>query len=304
VCLEQVRIYAEKQIESEIDWYRRNVRGTRFCSRSFRAVAIIFTTMGGLVPVLKSTGAFDLLAVRWTWLEAGNFDVGQLGYVFLAIAGGVAFFDRFFGFSTAWMRYIAAMCALERVREMFRLEWVSISRPRVGAVDDTAGRLLDVAKRLVLKAKELSERETEAWIQEFRMNLAQLEKDLRAQVEASRPGAIDIKVKDGSHASAGIDVRLDQFVVEHVSGATASIAQVTPGHHKVSVSTELSGRTYLASQIVNVAPGEVATVELELGIQPNPPPTGPPSKPSAPAPKPGAPAAPPTPPPASPPTPL
>jgi hypothetical protein len=265
--LEYVRVYAERQIHRELDWYRRHIGSTRLFSRWFRAVAIVFTSIGGLVPVLKSAGAFDLLVNRWPSLKGATFDLGELGYVFLAVAGSVAFFDRFFGFSTAWMRYVSAMTAIERVLELFRHEWVALSRPRVGvAPEEGAGRLLETAKRFVLKAKELSERETEAWIGEFRTNLAQFEKDLRAQVESARPGAIDVKIKDGVRAKDGVDVRLDQLLAEHTTGTTASVAQVTPGLHKVSATATVLGKTYSASQIVSVTAAEVTLVELELGI--------------------------------------
>lgn len=262
-CLEQVRDYVERQLQGEIGWYRRNVKGTRRASRALRALAIVFTTLGGIVPMLDSAGLFRLLARP----ETSGVEFGKLGYILLAAAGGVALFDRFFGFSTAWMRYVAAMCALERVRELFRLEWVALSRPKAGAVpEDAQGRLLELAKRSLIKAKELTERETEAWITEFKTNLAQLEKDLRSQVEAARPGAIDVRVKDGDKARHGFELRLDQLVVEHVTGSTASIANVTPGLHKVSVCANVDGITYLASQMVNVAPAEVLPIEFELRV--------------------------------------
>jgi hypothetical protein len=264
-CVEQTRQYVERQLHFEIDWYRRNIGWRRRFSQAFRALAIVLTTLGGLVPVLHSAGVLALLEPE---PAPAGLELGQLGYVLLAMAGGFALFDRFFGFSTAWMRYVAAMCALERVRELFRLEWVALSRPRAGmTVDEAHGRLLELAKRSLLKAKELTERETEAWITEFKANLAQLEKDLRAQVEAGRPGAIDVKVKDGDKASDGFELRLDQLLVEHVTGSTASIASVPPGLHKVSAAAALAGKTYLASQIVNVVPAEIVAVELELRIQ-------------------------------------
>jgi hypothetical protein len=263
-CLEQVRQYVEQQLDGEIGWYKRTVEGTRLFSRGLRALAIVFTTLGGLVPVLKAAGLLQLITPA---VKDAAFDASQLGYVFLGVAGGFAFFDRFFGFSTAWMRYVAAMCALERLRQSFRLEWVALARPRPGLPsEDAHGRLLEVAKRSLLKAKELTEQETDAWITEFKSNLAQSEKDLRAQLEAARPGAIDIKVKDGSKAVAGFDLRLDQLLVEHVTGASASVGNVAPGLHKVSATASVAGKTYLASQMVNVVATEIAPVELELGI--------------------------------------
>jgi conflict system pore-forming effector with SLATT domain len=265
-CVEIVRQYVEALLEDEISWYKANTEGTRLFSRGFRVLAILFTVLGGLVPVLKSAGVFE---TGRTWSAAGvSFDPSQLGYVFLALAGGVALFDRFFGFSTAWMRFVETQIALQRLREQFRLEWVLGSQRAPGvSLDAAQARLLELAKRTALKAKELTVRETEAWITEFKTNLATFEKDLRAQLESARPGAIDVRLKDGTRVAGGFELKLDQLVVERrVTGGTASIGNVPPGLHKVSATASLDGNDYLSSQTVSVAPGEISSVELDLGL--------------------------------------
>jgi hypothetical protein len=252
-------------MQGELGWYQGAIKPARRYSQLLRACAIVFTALGGLVPVLSSLDLLKPIASA-LFLPAST-RVDQLGYLFLALAGSFALFDRFFGFSTGWMRYVTTMLAVERRREAFRLEWALLGR-RLGNPPDTnvAGRMLDVCKRAIQDVKELTERETEAWVGEFKSSLAQFEKDLRSQLDATRVGGVDVKVSDGERAIDGFELALDQMVVERVTGSSGSIAGIVPGLHKVAVSAALAGKRYHASQVVSVPPGGVVSIELTLNL--------------------------------------
>ena len=98
--LEGLRQYVEEQARREIVWYGKGARRTRRFSRTFRSLALTFTALGGLVPVLSSMGILKP-AVAWLADAGRDFEVAHLGYFFLAVAGSFALFDRFFGFSSA-----------------------------------------------------------------------------------------------------------------------------------------------------------------------------------------------------------
>jgi hypothetical protein len=194
-------------------------------------------------------------------------DLGQLGYLFLAFAGAFVLFDRFFGYSTAWMRYVATMIELEKLREAFRGEWVLLSR-RWQTQGDAAFviQLIDITRTFTQQLKAATEKETQAWISEFQTNLSQSEKEVRERLESGRPGGIEVQVSDGPKAVDGFDLAVDQMRVEHITGQSGSVGFIAPGLHKVSVSANLAGKTYAASQIVDVQPAAVKKVELRLGI--------------------------------------
>jgi hypothetical protein len=262
--LTMLRDYAEARAESEIGWYRAKVVRQRTWSRWLRGSALVLSMLGGLVPVLSSMQLMKAFGA-----ERFEPQFGQLGYALLALAAGFALFDRFFGFSTAWMRYTTTMLELERRRELFRLTWVGLGLGQDLASPtavDIPQRAVKLVKDFIVSLKEATERETRAWVIEFQSNIAQLEKDLRSQSEQRHAGAIDVRVADGSKAREGIELLLDQMAVERITGSAGSIGSVTPGLHKVTARAVLDGRSFAASQVVDVYPGAVSQVELTLGV--------------------------------------
>jgi len=78
--LESLRLYAEKKIQDELNWYYRKKSGRSVTSQALRLFAVILTVFGGLVPLLVSVfGARP----RWHWLDAfANLRFGQQGRPF------------------------------------------------------------------------------------------------------------------------------------------------------------------------------------------------------------------------------
>ncbi len=210
----------------------------------------------------------------WPWFTTalGWINFGQLGYVLLAIAAGCVLLDRYFGYSTSWMRYVVAMQAIEKARETFRLDWTVLARKLTTVPAGTPEhvelleRLVQRARDVIVEVKEASEKETKAWIVEFQTNLSQLEKDLKSQMEASRPGGVDVEVTDGAKSETPVEVSLDGMLAERFTGTAGSIGYVAPGVHRVTVKARKAGRDYLASALVNVTGGEIGKARFTLNI--------------------------------------
>ncbi len=185
-ALATVGQYVEHGITRQIEWYYAKKRLTSVLSRGLRLLAIFCAGAGGLVPLAAS--AFPVLLNEQTshWL---NF--GQLDYLLLALAAACAAADRFFGISTAWMRYMTTAMALEAIRERHRLGWThQLARlrgrpPSGGEID----RLFQAAKETMFRAREHVQSETMAWVEEFQSNLAQLERKLHDQPSRPRRAA-------------------------------------------------------------------------------------------------------------------
>ena len=268
--LEQLRSYAEEIIQSELGWYLRKKKGRSSISRWVRFTALILTVLGGLVPLLIAV--FEE-PPAWPWLSwAAGIRFGQVGYVLLALAGGLVLLDKYFGFSTGWMRYIVAMQAIEKARESFRLDWIALRRafantqPQSAEQAEVIERMIQRARSVILEVKEHSEKETQAWILEFQTNLAQFEKDVKSQMEASKPGGIDVEIVDGNKADSPIELALDGMIADRFVGTAGSIGFVAPGLHRVSARTRKGDRDYSASALVNIGPGQICPVKLTLKI--------------------------------------
>ncbi len=192
-CLSRLRERTDRQALDAIAWYYDKKKSKNFWSRWLRFWAIGLTVLGGLIPVLSAAGIVQMALGRYGNRNAAadqflELRVNQLGYVFIGLAAGCIAFDRFFGFSTNWMRYIGAAMRIETARVRFAFEWEQIVAPLRGRDlnEDEIRQMLQAIQRLSLDVREAIEQETGAWITEFQTNLAQLDKETKALFESAR----------------------------------------------------------------------------------------------------------------------
>lgn len=224
-----------------------------------------FDHMGGLTPIISSLGL-------QTAITANGFpglNAGQLGYLFLGLAASCVGVDKFFGFSSGWMRYITTMMALERALSSFRFEWAMlVAKLREKApTPDQVQLMIQRIKEFLAAIDTEVDQETQSWVSEFKTNLAEIEKTAKTQAETLRPGAIDISVTNGMETEDGFTVAIDGMEVKRVRGTRYQIGYVSPGPHKIAVSGSIQGAQLDASELVNVTPGAVVSVTVALPVE-------------------------------------
>jgi hypothetical protein len=188
--LRELHAYVESEAARQILWYYDKKKWKSRMSAALRVVAILLFVLGGLVPIIKAT----LPAAALTHLPV---DFGQAGYLLIGVGAGCLGLDRFFGYSTGWIRYITTALALEKSREEYRLQWtrqMAKTRGNQPSVDEVE-QLIQTCATFSLAIKSQVEQETKAWVAEFQSNLTQLEKDLQAKAD-------EVKAK-GAAAAAG-----------------------------------------------------------------------------------------------------
>jgi hypothetical protein len=168
--------FVESAAQAELGWYERKRKIRAQISTTLRFAAILLFVFGGLVPIVKATLSPESM-------RSIPFDFGQAGYLFIGIAAGCVGMDRFFGYSTGWIRYSTTALALEKSLDEFRMEWArDIAKLRGAAPDENQlDRLILTCETFVVAIREQVEQETKAWIVEFQGTLAQLEKDLQSK---------------------------------------------------------------------------------------------------------------------------
>jgi hypothetical protein len=252
--------YVEARSHETIGWYARAKRSKARWSRALRLSAILLTTLGGLAPVINSLGwATGELQAR----------IGQVGYLLLGLAAACVGMDKFFGLSSGWMRYITSLLAQQRSLSEFRLDWAMMTA-KLGEKSPTTDQvqlMLQRLKEFLVVVDAEVEQETKAWIAEFQSSIAEIDRTVKTQAEASRPGAIDITVTNGMDAADGFTVSLDGMVVRTVHGTKYQIGYVPPGPHKVAVTGTIGKKQLDASELVNVGPGVIAKVTLALPVE-------------------------------------
>lgn len=280
---------AEEQALDAIDWYYRKKKAKNRWSRWLRFLAITFTVMGGLVPILAATGLVALIfhPANDDKLRLYELRFNQFGYVFIGLAAGCIAFDRFFGFSTNWMRYIGAAMRIETARVRFRFEWEHLAAPLKGGEPNTeqVREILTTIQRFNLAVREAVEHETGAWITEFQTNLSRLDSETKALFEAARKEkqAIDRRTQgkgvDRGRQVASIEVRITNYALfpngwslsidnaprlSNVKSESELIKPIEPGHYRISATGETGTTTLQASETIEVKAGKLCKISMTL----------------------------------------
>ena len=175
----------------QIEWYRMKVRPKRVGSQLCRLAAIVLLGLAALIPLLKA--ALSTAGI----VPAGRMNIAfELGYVFAAIAAGVIAFDKYFGLSTGWIRYIQTQLALEGGLDELQYDWVALVARIQGQnpATEQCQAMIQRLRSFIVLVNSKTQQETEEWVMEFQANLADLEKAAKARVQEQKPGRVEVTV--------------------------------------------------------------------------------------------------------------
>jgi len=142
----------------QIQWYERKKRPKRIGSQAIRMISILLSGIGVICPLVDA--ALNV-----------EFQLGELGYVAFAIAGTVFLFDKYFGLSSGWMRFMETQLRLEKTLKEFQYDWtISLAKG-----NDPTEQLVRL-REFTVKVESLVIEETLSWIKEFESNFSKLEK--------------------------------------------------------------------------------------------------------------------------------
>jgi hypothetical protein len=282
--IKAMREYAEKDVQSAINWYYAKKPWKAWSSQLLKFLTLLATAFGGLLPIVAATGFFSD-GLKDQALVIRNLQVNQVGYFCFGLAAAFLAFDKYFGYSTGWMRYITTAMTLETALRNFRLDWARTTCGLAGAPPSAAvtEALLQKIQDFCVAARTSVEKETQAWVMEFQTNLSQLEKEARdaldsartrtetAQKEAeaaavsTRPGGIDLAVENVLDTERGYDVSVNGELRKNaVTSKTCAIMNVAPGLHELTVTATIGAAPAHASQIVTIAAATALKVSVTL----------------------------------------
>ena len=111
--LDSIYNWAIAKAEDQINWYQAKRGPKRSGSQWIRAISVCVVVLGALCPLIDAAAA----SVFPTKLS-------QWGYVLLAVAAGLFSYDKYFGLSTGWVRYVQTEWALRKALTEFRYNWL------------------------------------------------------------------------------------------------------------------------------------------------------------------------------------
>jgi len=250
-----------KQVENKavetINWYIKRKQYQCVMSKILRFFAILLVLIGGLYPILLSID------------ELGLPKNAQYGYIAFAIAAACLSLDKFMGFSSSWVRYMQTAFYLQKALAEFQADWVLMwAEVKNDSLDfKQQKKLLCRLKAFHTEIHAEIEHELQMWVNEFQKSLALLQKDTQAKRETSRPGIMELTVTNAKHAQHGLNVKVDNLTVAHMTGELLQIGHLLPGQHHVIVHGTVDGKEVQAYGAVDIVANETVELELSLPIE-------------------------------------
>jgi hypothetical protein len=264
--LVQAYQWAVQNAQETIDWYAKKRQPKRRGSQWLRTFAIILAAIGALCPLLDAATQ-DNQTISLGVIEIALSQLGQWGYVSIALAAALISYDKFFGLSTGWMRYMITELSLQRTLREFQYDWniLSAQQAQYQTPQDNTPTLLQRLKDFTLQVETLVRQETDAWVTEFQTSISELDKILQAAVESRSPGSIKVTVTNAKEFDK-VRISLSGTQVKELVGVSESVLDsVPPGPQEVVV----VGQKHNAperkdSKVVEVQPKTLASVEVTL----------------------------------------
>lgn len=154
-------------------WYARKRPSKKRWGRALRVCALLLGAAAVVLPILAEMSTTDgkpSIAPGWS-------------AVALAAAATLVTLDHYFGFSSAWMRFMAAELRLTHLRHDFQYAW---NAQRAAMADPPAdgdvATLLALAKSLAIGVNDIVAQETDHWVMDFRGSLERTEQALGASI--------------------------------------------------------------------------------------------------------------------------
>jgi hypothetical protein len=250
-------------------YYDDRKGGKRRWAQGLRISALVFGTLAGLLPLVLPV----LSVFVFPDLDKKIKDLLSISAICAGLSAAFIAFDKLFGMSTAWMRFVTALLDLRARRDAFLIAWTQECL-RAGE-QPTAGQLaasLDVAAAFLASLHGVVRTETQSWMVEFRNSLADLEKSVeasRAAAAVTAPadrGAIEVRVLDVASLDghAWTMQVASQAPVDYVGATSAAITHIEPGAVRIAVRGKMSGKPASTERVVIVEPSKVAVVEVSL----------------------------------------
>lgn len=276
--LEDFRMFVEGEAQEAISWYWRSKNSKKFPSQAVQFLALVLTASAGLVPV----------AIQIFKSSDSHYDSGPIASLLVGLAAALLGLDKAFGYSTGWIRYTLTATSMSKLLQEFRTDWVALSAasPLALTPEQKQAALLQRVKDFVSSIQASVLEETKQWAADFQNNMAQMEKDLKSQLdalkdqvdkvakereEASRVGAIELTVTnadqtDGFHFDIALETRTGKLSESVSNSKVWTKINTVQGQCKVTINAKAKGNPVSISTILDVKPGDTAKPAVTLPI--------------------------------------
>jgi len=245
------------EVDAAITWYQAKRQPAKRKGQALRMGAILLGAVAGLAPILAELFAQNgVPGINPLWST-----------VAMGVAGTFVLLDKFYGYTNSWVRYLLAERRLQEELKRFYCDWEveQLAWKTPEPTSEQAAAMVKRCQRFLLQAHAVIAQETQAWVAEFQGVLRQLDEAAKAAARLEQPGAISLSVTNGDQCTDGWELTVDGGAARPHSGKECALGDTPPGIRIVRVVGTIQGASKQSEQAVQVAPGEVARVELTLG---------------------------------------
>ena len=247
---------AKKEAAGLIGWYNDSKKSKKWWAQTIRVMAILLGAVAAILPTLG-----DILTRSGMVVIAGGWTTIVLG-----VAGALLILDRFFGFSSAWMRFVLAEMQLRQILQEFELDWQNEKASWQGnePTKDQVNQMLARCKAFTSQINTIVREETNVWVQEFQSTIKYLDETIKAKPAVTEPGALNLTITNEDVAKEGWELIIDNGDAEKFKGYTAGKRNMIPGRHEVVVKSKIQGKEVQAGKVILVPAGGICEEKLTL----------------------------------------
>lgn len=180
--------YAVQFANSALDWYLEKKDGKKRRAQLLHNLVYII----GLFAVVVPLAMLGLGFLEFDGFGKAKSYAAEVALGFLALIGGLTFWDKSAGFSADWMRYIITAGRLNKKLVEFQFDWNIFNRATNiasksksdGTAEaeekklDSVAERADKLKTFCLTILDIMSAETEVWANELKERVAQMSRDL------------------------------------------------------------------------------------------------------------------------------
>jgi hypothetical protein len=237
-------------------WYQRDTKHKGFWAKNLRLVAVVATSIGGAIPMLAQVIKLPVIGpIDPIWST-----------IMIAVGAAALGLDRFFGFSSGWIRSMTASLNIEAWLKEYEYDWALQRSMLAGSRPTPAQAQMMIQKSTAFTAKISAtvQEETRQWTEEFQASLKTLDQSMKRQATSADPGTLVIHVTNGSDATDGWKVKVNSRPEETHRGKSAVLTGLYAGTHQVVLSGKISGKEVFAEAAAEVKAGGTSTVDVTL----------------------------------------
>jgi ABC-type multidrug transport system fused ATPase/permease subunit len=270
--LKQIYDALVDKAERAMEWYESRQQSKKKGALSCCVSAVV---LGAVTAIIPSVIAF--LPEHVSLGPFQNFAVVRLNPI-ATIAGVVAatliLMDKFYGYSSSWMRFVTTYQEIQTNLEDFRINWrkqilkLNANQP---PTDEQIIAVYDFLGSFLKSVNDSIKNETQGWVNEFKGALAEIDKTVELQKTAAAAltttmakGTIELSLEDSGELDENKwTVQLDNRKEEEKVGQrSAVITQLEPGIYRVRIAASRNAHVVAAEHSVIVKAGETTPVRV------------------------------------------